>query len=74
MSGPAKPPAPRLALSIEEAAAAIGVGRSSFYELVLPHVRTVSIGRRIVIQVAELDAYLDRHAQRATLDDRKGAR
>ncbi len=62
------PNVPRFALTIAEAAESIGLGRSSFYELVLPHVRTVSVGRRVLIPVDELTRYLETNADRATLD------
>jgi excisionase family DNA binding protein len=61
-TGRIRPPVPRLALSIEEAAASIGIDRSTFYERVLPHIRVVREGRRVLVPVRELEAYLDRNA------------
>ena len=46
---------PRLALSIAEAAEAIGVSESHFKRHVLPRVRTTLIGRRRVVSVRELE-------------------
>lgn len=48
----------RLALSRDEAAAAIGVSRDHFDRHVLPHIRTKAIGRRVVVPVRELEQYL----------------
>ncbi len=56
---------PRLALSPEEAAEALGVGRSFFYEHVLPDLRVVRVGRRRLVPVKSIEAYLDRNAARA---------
>jgi hypothetical protein len=54
--------APRLALSRDEAAEAIGVSRDHFDRHVLPNVKTASIGRRVVVPVRELERYLDERA------------
>jgi hypothetical protein len=53
---------PRLALSLDEAAEAIGVHRDSFDTHVLPRLRTVPVGRRRLVAVAELERYLDDQA------------
>jgi excisionase family DNA binding protein len=50
--------APRLALTPTEAAARLGVGRSFFYEHVLPELRTVRRGRKNLIPLTELDKWL----------------
>jgi excisionase family DNA binding protein len=55
---------PRLALSPEEAAEALGVSRSFFYGNVLPELRVVYRGRRRLVAVRELEAWLDRSATR----------
>ena len=55
---------PRIALTPDEAAAAIGVGRSFFYENVLPDLRVVRIGRKRLIPVRELEHWTDRNAAR----------
>jgi excisionase family DNA binding protein len=51
-----------LAFSVEEAAAAIGVARSTFYVNVLPELRVVRIGRRVVVPRRELERWLERSA------------
>lgn len=53
---------PRLALSPEEAAEAIGVSRRHFVEHVQPHLRQVRLGRRRVIPVAALERWLEKNA------------
>lgn len=60
--GPAFAPVPRLALSKPEAAEALGVSVDHFERHILGHVRTVPAGRRVLVPVAELLAYLDRQA------------
>lgn len=57
---------PRLALSPDEAAAVLGVSRDYFDEHVLPELRIVRRGRRILIAVTELERWLDRSAARAS--------
>jgi hypothetical protein len=56
---------PRLAYTPEEAAHVIGVSRSLFYERVLPHLKTVRLGRKRIIATSELELFLARHASRA---------
>jgi len=47
--------------SISEAAASIGVGRSLMYELVATsQVETVRVGRRRLVVVASLEAYVEK--------------
>jgi excisionase family DNA binding protein len=54
---------PRLAFgSPEEAAASIGVGRTFFYEEIMPELRVVRRGRKRIIPFAELERWLDRNA------------
>jgi excisionase family DNA binding protein len=55
---------PRLALSPDEAAAMLGVSRDYLDEHVLPELRIVRRGRRILIALAELERWLDRAAVR----------
>jgi excisionase family DNA binding protein len=57
-------PVPRIALRPEEAAEAIGVGKTTFYEQVLPQLRVVYLGRARLIPVAELERWVDRQATR----------
>lgn len=56
---------PRLAYTPEEAASALGMSRSLFYERVLPHLKTVRLGRKRIIAIAELELFLSTHASRA---------
>jgi excisionase family DNA binding protein len=58
---------PRLALSPDEAAAVLGVSRDYLDEHVIPELRVVRRGRRILIAVTELEHWLDRSAVRATV-------
>lgn len=57
----------RLAISVPEAARALGVSKNTVYDLIrsrqLPHIR---IGQRIRIPQAALQAWLDREALRST--------
>jgi hypothetical protein len=57
-------PVPRIALRPDEAAAALGLGRSTFYERVLPELRTFLVGRIRIVPVAELERWADREARR----------
>lgn len=56
------PLVPRLALSPDECAAALGVSRDYLDEHVMPELRVVRRGRRKLIAVRELEAWLDRAA------------
>jgi excisionase family DNA binding protein len=56
---------PRLALSPDEAAAAIGVSRDFFDEHVLPELRVVRRGRRRLVPVREIERWLEAEARRA---------
>lgn len=49
---------PRLALSVEEACAALGVSWDFWQEHIAPEVRIVRRGRRKLIAVAELERWL----------------
>lgn len=64
---------PRLALSLDEAASALGVSRDYFDEHVRPELKVVRRGRKILIPVIELERWLERSASRA-LDDVEGHR
>ncbi len=57
-------PAPRLALSVAEACAALGVSWDFWQEHIAPEVRVVRRGRRKLVSVAELERWLDRNAER----------
>lgn len=54
---------PRLSLSVAEACATLGVGWDFWREHVEPELRVVRVGRRKLVAVAELVAWLDRHAE-----------
>jgi excisionase family DNA binding protein len=54
----------RYALTVVEAAASIGVSRDYFDEHVLPELRAVRRGRRILVPTAELARWLDRESAR----------
>lgn len=54
--------AARLALSPEEAAAAIGISRDSFDRHVRDQLAWVRVGARVVVPVAELERWLQRRA------------
>ncbi|MGD9714215.1 MAG: helix-turn-helix transcriptional regulator [Thermomicrobiales bacterium] len=48
-----------IALSIPEAAAAIGVGRSTFYKLVSScEIPVIKIGNRTLVRVADLEVWI----------------
>jgi excisionase family DNA binding protein len=49
---------PRLALTPIEAAAALGCSRDFFDEHVLPELRVVRRGRKVLVAVAELERWL----------------
>ena len=61
---------PRLALSPDEAASAIGVSRDFLDEHITPELRIVRRGRRRLIPVRELERWLSEAAAR-TLDGRQ---
>ena len=66
-------PAPRLALTVDEAAASIGVGRSLFYTSVLPQLRIVRVGSKRLIPLAELDRWLSESASLPVADELRAA-
>lgn len=53
----------RLALSPPEAARALGVGLTFFTEAVVPDLRVVRRGRRVLIPVSELVRWLEREGE-----------
>jgi hypothetical protein len=55
---------PRLALGPEEAATALGVSRDYFDQHIGVELRWVRRGRRKLVSVRELEAWLDRSAAR----------
>jgi excisionase family DNA binding protein len=54
----------RLAFTVEEAAAELGISRDLFDREVLPELRVVRLGRRIVVPASELERFLERNAAR----------
>jgi excisionase family DNA binding protein len=54
---------PKLALSIKEACAALGITWDLWREHVEPEVRLVRLGRRRLVPVAELQRWLAEHAE-----------
>lgn len=52
----------RLALCPDEAAIAIGVSRSFFFASILPNLKVVRVGRKRLVPVPELEAWLAREA------------
>jgi excisionase family DNA binding protein len=63
----------RLALSPDEASAALGVSRDYFDQHIRPDLKIVRRGRRVLVAVRELERWLERSASRA-LDDLEGRR
>ena len=55
---------PRLALDVDEAAAAIGVSRRFFYEHVVTELRVVRRGAKRLVPVVELERWLEENAER----------
>jgi len=55
---------PRLALSPEEAAEALGMSRSHFYEHVWADLRVVRCGQRRLVPVRELEEWLHHEAMK----------
>ena len=55
--------APILALSVEQACEALGVSWDTWRAHIEPEVPLVRLGRRKLIPVSELQAWLDRHAE-----------
>ena len=64
---------PALALTVEEAAAAIGMGRSLFYEDVLPELRIVRVRSKRLVPVAELERWLTENASQPVADELREA-
>jgi excisionase family DNA binding protein len=64
-----KQSAPALALSVERACEALGVSWDTWRAHIEPDVRLVRLGRRKLIPVSELQAWLDRHAESVGLGE-----
>ena len=52
----------KMALSIEEAAATLSLSRDTFERHVVPQLRVVRVGRRLLVPVLELEQWLDQEA------------
>ncbi len=52
---------PRVALTIDEAAGALGMSRDHLERHVLPDLRVIRVGRRLLVRVAELERWAQRH-------------
>jgi hypothetical protein len=52
----------RIALSIEEAAAALSISRDSFERHVMAEVELVQVGRRLIVPRRELERWVQRHS------------
>ena len=63
---------PRCALTPAEAAASIGCGVDHFDEFVRPHLRLVRSGRKVFIQITELERWLSENAEPPTNDIASG--
>jgi hypothetical protein len=63
-----------VALSVDEAAAALPVSSHSLERYVLPELRVVRVGRRIVIPLRELERYAEEHASRSLNDELRALR
>ncbi len=63
MSAAEKPTTPALALSVEDACAALSVSWKTWHEHIESEVRIVRIGRRKLIAVSELQKWLDEHGE-----------
>jgi hypothetical protein len=57
-------PVPRVALTLPEAAVAMGISVKSLRRHVLPHVRLIRKGRLVLVPLSELTAWADREAAR----------
>lgn len=57
-------PVPRVALSREEAAAALGISLDSFERYVQPNIRMVYAGRMRIVPIAELERWCEQQAKR----------
>lgn len=58
---------PRIAMSKQEAAVALGVSIDFFDEHVVPDLRMVRVGRRRLVPIGELERWLDDHADHAAI-------
>ena len=66
--GPARPvaPVPRYTLTRREAAASLGISLNHFERKVQPELKVVISGQLVLIPVAELERWVQRHAHHLT--------
>lgn len=55
---------PRLGLSLDEAAAAVGVSRDTFDRHIRDELRIVRRGRCLIVPIVEIERWLEREAAR----------
>jgi excisionase family DNA binding protein len=65
-----QPTSPRLALTPEEAAAALSMSRDTFDRYVRDELRLVRVGRKVLVPVRELERWLERSAARTLSNGR----
>jgi hypothetical protein len=70
-----KAPIPRFALTLPEAAAALGMSPSSFERYVRPQVRLIRRGAMVLVPCSELERWGDENAEHALgqPEDRRAA-
>ena len=66
--GPTRPlaPVPRYTLTRREAAASLGISLNHFERKVQPELKVVISGQLVLIPVAELERWVQRHAHQLT--------
>jgi len=65
-------PIPRVALDPDEAAAALGVGRSFFDEQIRPEVRVIRRGAKRLYPLAELEKWAQENSEKVLSTDGEG--
>jgi excisionase family DNA binding protein len=68
----ARVPVPRTALSVEEACESLGVGWDLWKASIEPEIKLVRLGRRKLVPVSELEAWLVEHAERTLREGAHG--
>lgn len=61
-------PIPRVALTVPEAAASVGVGLDFFNEHVRPELRVIRRGSKRLVPVAELERWAEQNSERVLED------
>ena len=62
-------PIPRVALTLAEAAAALGVGTDFFNDEIRPDLQLVRRGRRVLVPLAELERWVNKNVERAVAEE-----